>query len=92
MGFQGCSWDFVGTAVNYVKAETGVEYALQEGLDEIPAFVGATEVHEALQTGLVQSPGYGVVDSGCGRTLIGRKPPLPGQRKEVRRKGKEEVR
>ena len=44
--------------------------------DPLPQFVGCiTEVHsttEALSSGLVSSPGYGVVDSGCGRTLIGR--------------------
>ena len=32
-------------------------------------FVGAAE--EALATSLVSSPGFGVVDSGCGKTLIG---------------------
>ena len=43
-------------------------------------FVGAAECWhpppqhpEALAAGLVSSPGYGVIDSGCGRTLIGRK-------------------
>ncbi|CAE7347138.1 RE1, partial [Symbiodinium microadriaticum] len=48
------------------------------------AFVGAAEVMNAdvpdapkdyaenLGAGLVSSPGFGVVDSGCGRTLIGR--------------------
>lgn len=62
-----------GTAVNYVAVETGGEdFQEHSDEDEVPAFVGATEVHEALQTGLVQSPGFGVVDSGCGRTLIGR--------------------
>lgn len=38
------------------------------------AFVGAAwceEVCAATSKGLVSSPGYGVVDSGCGRTLIG---------------------
>ena len=43
-------------------------------------FVGAAEIvlpaailsAEAFSAGLVSSPGYGVVDSGCGRTLIGR--------------------
>eukprot|EP00435_Cladocopium_sp_Y103_P030061 s1739_g7.t1 len=56
------------TAVNYVAVEQGDEQVW----DSTPAFVGATEAHEVLQSGLVQSPGYGVVDSGCGRTLIGR--------------------
>ena len=43
------------------------------------AFVGNAECHqgshlplEQLAAGLVSSPSYGVVDSGCGRTLIGR--------------------
>ena len=34
--------------------------------------VEAKDTAEQLATGLVSSPGYGVVDSGCGRTLIGR--------------------
>jgi hypothetical protein len=55
----------VQTAVNYVAIEQGDDQVW----DAIPAFVGATEVHEILRSGLVQSPGYGVVDSGCGRTL-----------------------
>ncbi len=40
-----------------------------------PTFVGAAECwavgQENLPSSLVSSPGYGVVDSGCGRTLIG---------------------
>ena len=35
-------------------------------------FVGTAEVLQASSTGLVSSPGYGVIDSGCGRTLIGK--------------------
>ena len=41
-------------------------------------FVGAAECWnaeiqpEVLASGLVSSPGFGVIDSGCGRTLIGR--------------------
>ena len=42
-------------------------------------FVGAVEAYtfschqaEVLTAGLVSSPGFGVIDSGCGRTLIGR--------------------
>ena len=31
--------------------------------------MGAAE--EALMAGLISSPGYGVIDSGCGKTLIG---------------------
>ena len=58
-----------GTAVNYVEVEAGDD---DETWNATPAFVGATEAHEVLQSGLVQSPGFGVVDSGCGRTLIGR--------------------
>eukprot|EP00435_Cladocopium_sp_Y103_P057558 s34_g19.t2 len=47
--------------VNYVEA--------QDSDHETPSFVGvATAV---FASGLVQSPGYGVVDSGCGRTLVG---------------------
>ena len=42
-----------------------------------PTFVGAAECwaagHESLAATLISSPGYGVVDSGCGRTLIGSK-------------------
>ena len=40
-----------------------------------PSFVGAVEVlvsgSDDGETGLVSSPGFGVIDSGCGRTLIG---------------------
>lgn len=41
-----------------------------------PTFVGAAGLFsasesEVLTGGLVSSPGYGVVDSGCGKTLIG---------------------
>ena len=52
-------------AVNYVEAGT------ESCPDQMePYFVGvATEVMAA---SLVQSPGFGVIDSGCGRTLIGR--------------------
>ena len=47
----------------------------EEGSDFSPSFVGAVEVlvsgSETGDAGLVSSPGYGVIDSGCGRTLIG---------------------
>ena len=43
------------------------------------SFVGVAELlsndtyqEEVLSSGLISSPGYGIVDSGCGRTLIGR--------------------
>ena len=55
------------TSVNFVALETVNEF--DNG--EQPAFVATAEVIESLSTGLVQSPGYGVIDSGCGRTLIG---------------------
>ena len=61
--------------VNYVQAEDVVEEQI--------SFVGAVEFSneeigepfptEVLSSGLISSPGYGVVDSGCGRTLIGRR-------------------
>ena len=52
--------------VNFVQAE-------QYSDDPEIHFVGAAESmnYEVLGTGLVSSPGFGVVDSGCGRTLIG---------------------
>lgn len=45
-----------------------------DNIEEEPSFVGACEVMQAtdqLAAGLVSSPGYGVIDSGCGKTLIG---------------------
>eukprot|EP00435_Cladocopium_sp_Y103_P057771 s2526_g20.t1 len=50
------------TTVNYVEVQQDSDHGA-------PSFVGmATEV---FASGLIQSPGYGVVDSGCGRTLVG---------------------
>ena len=51
-----------------------VQYEMDEdGLT--PSFVGAVEVLASNSdnggSGLVSSPGFGVIDSGCGRTLIG---------------------
>ena len=61
---------------------------MEDVLDEEISFVGAVEASaekcdeplvqnefpaKVLSSGLVSSPGYGVVDSGCGRTLVGRK-------------------
>ena len=43
--------------------------AQPENVEEEIYFVGAAE--EALAASLISSPGYGVVDSGCGKTLIG---------------------
>ena len=62
------------TAANYVEHE---EVQLAEvQLDEDITFVGATVAFdssqdEALAAQLVSSPGYGVVDTGCGKTLVG---------------------
>eukprot|EP00435_Cladocopium_sp_Y103_P019462 s1915_g4.t1 len=53
------------TGVNYVEVGYDLEV---DGMQ--PSFVGMAT--EALAATLVQSPGFGVVDSGCGRTLIGR--------------------
>ena len=52
----------------------------QIAYDDEVAFVGAAELLsprslaacKVLSSGLVSSPGYGIVDSGCGRTLIGK--------------------
>ena len=60
------------TAVNYVEQCTTQQ---SEDVDLLqgpitPQFVGATEIFTAAD-GLVSSPGFGIVDSGCGRTLIG---------------------
>ena len=59
------------SAAGYVQCETQ-----EDETGPVPAFVGMTEVlatawSESLASGLVSSPGYGVVDSGCGKTLIG---------------------
>ena len=51
------------TAVSYVEVEEETELAMQ------PTFVG--HVVHVYAAGLVSSPGFGVVDSGCGKTLIG---------------------
>ena len=56
------------SAVNYVESMED-----QDGFT--PSFVGAVEVlvshRDQEGAGLVSSPGFGVIDSGCGRTLIG---------------------
>lgn len=50
------------TGAGYVQADDEME----------PTFVGAAEAwSEVCAAGLVSSPGFGVVDSGCGKTLIG---------------------
>ena len=71
-------------SVHYVEEDRLM--AQSEEADEEPSFVGSIEpcpqpreervpvqVSEnvVLAAGLVSSPGFGVVDSGCGRTLIG---------------------
>ncbi|CAE7402078.1 RE1, partial [Symbiodinium microadriaticum] len=48
--------------------ETMIAEVVEGHRDEIH-FVGAAE--EALMSSLVSSPGFGVIDSGCGKTLIG---------------------
>ena len=51
---------------------TGVSYVEVEDPDI--TFIGAAEVVEvqdSLAAGLISSPGFGVVDTGCGKTLIG---------------------
>ena len=61
------------TSANYVEdtsAHDAAEALMVSGDDLTPAFVG--HVQEVFSTGLVSSPGFGVVDSGCGKTLIGR--------------------
>eukprot|EP00435_Cladocopium_sp_Y103_P036191 s2735_g9.t1 len=56
--------------VSYVEADNNASLSDEPEAADVPSFVGvATEVMAAT---LVQSPGFGVVDSGCGRTLIGR--------------------
>lgn len=57
------------TAANYVEHE-------EVQIDEDITFVGATmcldaSQDEALAAQLVSSPGFGVVDTGCGKTLVG---------------------
>ena len=49
--------------ISYVEVEEETELAMQ------PTFVG--HVVHVYAAGLVSSPGFGVVDSGCGKTLIG---------------------
>ena len=69
-----------GNAANYtsssstVPAKGGaetlyVEADFSETVTDEVHFVGAAE--EALSASLVSSPGFGVIDSGCGKTLIG---------------------
>ena len=51
---------------------TGVSYVEVEDPDI--TFIGAAEVitvEDTLAAGLISSPGFGVVDTGCGKTLIG---------------------
>ena len=57
------------TAANYVEHD-------EVQIDEDITFVGATmcldsSQDEALAAQLVSSPGFGVVDTGCGKTLVG---------------------
>ena len=56
------------SAAGYVEFQGGEA-------DFTPSFVGAVEVLVSNagdnDSGLVSSPGFGVIDSGCGRTLIG---------------------
>ena len=57
--------------VHFVQQDNALDQS------DLISFVGMAqvqaleEVHESLGVGLVSSPGFGVVDSGCGRTLIG---------------------
>ena len=58
---------------------TGAGYVQHESSLPTPTFGGAAEVlaavsneHAVYASGLVSSPGFGVIDSGCGKTLIGR--------------------
>lgn len=68
------------TAASSSSQPTGAGYVQHEAEEPEPTFVGAAEVltaegsdtHAILASGLVSSPGFGVVDSGCGKTLIGR--------------------
>ena len=60
-----------------------VQHVDDPGEEMTPSFVGAAELllcedenkkdaaHQVLASGLVSSPGFGVIDSGCGKTLIG---------------------
>ena len=56
---------------------TGAGYVQHEESSPVPSFVGAAEIvmleaeHSVYASGLISSPGFGVVDSGCGKTLIG---------------------
>eukprot|EP00435_Cladocopium_sp_Y103_P016862 s1030_g4.t1 len=52
----------------------GAGYVEAEGVEPDITFIGAADVVEMqdiLAAGLVSSPGFGVVDTGCGKTLIG---------------------
>ena len=64
------------TATSSSTPAVGASYVEVDSHDTpTPAFVGLTECLSAVETlaaNLVSSPGFGVVDSGCGRTLIGR--------------------
>ena len=40
-------------------------------LDGEISFVGTAQVVSVMSAGLISSPGWGVIDTGCGRTLIG---------------------
>ena len=55
---------FVGAAEVVPEAQPNYQ---TEALND-----SAPKVNESLSAGLVSSPGFGVVDSGCGRTLIGK--------------------
>ena len=57
-----------GSSGNKGATETMIAEVVEGHRDEIH-FVGAAE--EALMSSLVSSPGFGVIDSGCGKTLIG---------------------
>ena len=60
-------------ASSSATSATGANYVEAEFIT--PTFVGAAECwavgHESLAASLISSPGFGVIDSGCGRTLIG---------------------
>ena len=55
---------FVGAAEVVPEAQLNYQIVAMKG--------SAPKVNESLSAGLVSSPGFGVVDSGCGRTLIGK--------------------
>lgn len=59
--------------VGYVHWEDAAQDAGDDLLDQFPGatFIGSTSLVNVHAAGLVSSPGYGVVDSGCGKTLVG---------------------